>query len=62
LGAIEREGYLFETEYSVMLQKGAVHVYKEGSFIKEIDFTFHGQQPEPRAIEELIEEFFEENH
>jgi hypothetical protein len=61
LGAIEREGYLFETEYSVILQKGAIHVYREGDFIKEIDFEFSGQQPDSREIEELIEQFFDNN-
>ncbi|WP_246943966.1 DUF5370 family protein [Bacillus pinisoli] len=59
MGAIERNGYMFETEYSVMQQKGAVHVYKEGQFVKELDFTFHGQSPEPKIIEELIENFFQ---
>ncbi|WP_456275736.1 DUF5370 family protein [Bacillus sp. AK128] len=58
MGAIERAGYLFETEYSVMLQKGALHVYKDGNFVKELDFNFSGQQPEARAIEDLIEDFF----
>lgn len=57
MGAINREGYLFETEYSVMQQKGAIHVYKEGNFIKEIDFSFHGPFPEPKMIEDLIEDF-----
>jgi hypothetical protein len=59
MGAIEQNGYIFETEYSVMLQKGAIHVSKDGQFIKEIDFTFSGNQPDSRKIEELIEEFFQ---
>ncbi|MBM6617564.1 DUF5370 family protein [Bacillus suaedaesalsae] len=58
MGAIEQDGYIFETEYSVMLQKGAIHVSRNGEFIKEIDFTFIGKQPDPRQIEELIEDFF----
>jgi hypothetical protein len=59
MGAIEQNGYIFETEYSVMLQKGAIHVSKDGQFIKEIDFTFSGNQPDAKEIEELIEEFFQ---
>jgi hypothetical protein len=58
MGATEQNGYIFETEYSVMLQKGAIHVSKDGQFIKEITFKFSGDQPDPRKIEELIEDFF----
>lgn len=58
MGAIEQNGYVFETEYSVMLQKGAIHVSKNGEFIKEIDFTFSGNQPDPKQIEELVQDFF----
>jgi hypothetical protein len=58
MGAIEQNGYIFETEYSIILQKGAIHVSKDGEFLKEIDFTFSGNQPDPKQIEELIEGFF----
>lgn len=57
MGAIEQNGYVFETEYSVMLQKGAIHVSKNGEYIKEIPFSFSGNQPDSTQIEKLIENF-----
>ncbi len=59
MGAIDRDGYRFETEYSVINQKGAVHVYKEGDFVKEITFTFNGERPSGEQIENLVNDFFE---
>lgn len=59
MGAIDREGYRFETEYSVISQKGAIHVYHDGEFIKELTFSFTGEQPEPALIEDVVDEFFE---
>ncbi|MGN7297764.1 DUF5370 family protein [Ferdinandcohnia sp. SAFN-114] len=59
MGAIDREGYRFETEYSVISQKGAIHVYRDGEFIKELSFIFSGEQPDPALIEDVVDEFFE---
>ncbi|MDF0725436.1 DUF5370 family protein [Cytobacillus sp. S13-E01] len=60
MGAIDRDGYRFETEYSVIHQDGALHVYKDGDFIKEITFSFPGEKPSREQIEKLVDEFFEE--
>ncbi|NKE04315.1 MULTISPECIES: YbxH family protein [Mesobacillus] len=57
MGAIERSGYVFEPEYSVISQDGAIHVYHKGEFIEEIKFTFNGQGPELDQIEKLIDEY-----
>lgn len=59
MGAIEREGFTFDVEYSVMLQKAAVHVYKNNEFIKEMPFEFHGQEPDPEKIKSVVDSFFE---
>ena len=59
MGAIDREGYRFETEYSVINQKGAIHVYRDGEFMKELLFTFSGEQPDPSLIEDVVDEFFQ---
>jgi len=40
IGAIERNGYLFEPEFSVISQNGAIHVSHNGRFIEEIRFDF----------------------
>ncbi|WP_026677032.1 DUF5370 family protein [Fictibacillus gelatini] len=60
MGAIERNGHMFEVEYSILLQKGGVHVYKDGEFLKELEFTFSGNQPDPEQIEQLVNSYFEE--
>lgn len=57
LGAIERGGYIFEPEHSVIAQNGAIHVYKDGEFIEEIKFSFSGKYPEPGQIEELVDQY-----
>ena len=57
MGAIERSGYVFEPEYSVISQDGAIHVYQKGEFVEEIKFTFSGQGPELDQIEKLIDEY-----
>jgi len=62
MGAIDRSGFRFEPEYSVMLQKGAIHVYQKGEFLKEITFSFHVQKPEEAQIESLIEQFLSEQN
>lgn len=61
MGAISKNGYTFDVEYSVMLQKAAVHVYKNGEFIREMPFEFHGQDPAPEQIEEVVNSFFINN-
>ncbi|MGX1825949.1 DUF5370 family protein, partial [Heyndrickxia sporothermodurans] len=40
MGAIERNGYVFEPEFSVVNQDGAIHFYKNGQFIEEIVLEF----------------------
>ncbi len=62
MGAIDREGYRFEPEYSVINQNGAIHVYRNAEFIKELTFSFTGEQPSPKLIEEVVDSFFENNH
>ncbi|MBM7645148.1 uncharacterized protein YjiK [Scopulibacillus daqui] len=62
MGAIEKNGYTFDIEYSVMLQKGAVHVYKDGQFIREMPFQFTGQDPDPEKIEQVVDSFFNDEH
>lgn len=57
MGAIERNGYRFEPEYSVIEQNGAVHVYRQGEFLEEIPFTFSGKFPEPGHIEQIVEAY-----
>ncbi|GAM13381.1 YbxH family protein [Mesobacillus selenatarsenatis] len=57
MGAIERSGYVFEPEYSVINQDGAIHVYHKGEFIEEIKFSFDGEGPELDQIEKLIDEY-----
>jgi hypothetical protein len=59
MGAIERSGYVFEPEYSVINQAGAIHVYHKGDFIKKIKFSFEGQGPDFDQIEKLIDEYCE---
>lgn len=57
MGAIERNGYRFEPEFSVTHQNGAVHVYREGEFIEEVPFSFSGEFPEHDQIEELVNHY-----
>ncbi|MBB6454102.1 hypothetical protein HNQ94_002553 [Salirhabdus euzebyi] len=59
MGAIEQGGYRFEVEYSVSLQKGALHVYQEGEFKEELTFEFQGEQPDGQLIEKMINEYIE---
>jgi hypothetical protein len=61
LGAVERSGYVFEPEYSVINQKGAIHVYHKGEFVEEIQFNFSGEFPEPGLLEDLINSYCD-NH
>lgn len=61
MGAIERNSYRFEPEYSVIEQNGAIHVYHMGEFIEEIKFNFNGKFPNPGQIDELIDEYCQTN-
>ncbi|MEQ2525359.1 hypothetical protein EKG37_16250 [Robertmurraya yapensis] len=62
MGAIDRNGYRFETEFSVINQNGAIHVYHEGEFMEEIPFHFDGKFPEPNLLEELVEGYCEKHN
>lgn len=59
MGAVERNGYVFEPEYSVISQNGAIHVFHKGQFIEEIKFSYQGKFPELDQIENLIDEYCE---
>jgi len=61
MGAIELNGYRFEPEYSVINQNGALHVYRQGEFIKEIQFCFTGDKPSQEQLESLISSFMKEH-
>lgn len=61
MGAVERNGYRFEPEFSVIHQNGAIHVYEKGKFIEEIKFVFNGEFPEHDQIEEIIDQYIEKN-
>lgn len=61
MGAIERNGYRFEPEFSVIEQNGAIHVYKKGRFVEEVRFTFSGQYPDFDQIEHIVNQYCE-NH
>ena len=60
MAAIERGGYIFEPEFSVIEQNGAIHVYKDGEFIEEIKFSFSGNYPELGQIERLVDTYCDE--
>lgn len=57
MGAIERNGYRFEPEFSVIEQNGAIHVFNKGQYIDEVHFNFNGKFPEHDQIEQLVEEY-----
>jgi hypothetical protein len=57
MGAIERSGYRFVPEYSVIQQNGAIHVYEREEFLEEIKFDFSGKFPELGQIEDLIDQY-----
>ncbi|MFZ7942666.1 MULTISPECIES: YbxH family protein [Bacillaceae] len=57
MGAIERNGYRFVPEFSVIMQNGAVHVYNQDQFIEEITFQFSGKFPELDQIEDLVDDY-----
>jgi hypothetical protein len=57
MGAVERNGYRFEPEYSVINQNGVIHIYNKGEFVEEIKFYFSGKFPEHDQIEQLIDTY-----
>jgi hypothetical protein len=57
MGAIERNGYQFIPEFSVIKQNGAIHVYRHDQFIEELRFQFEGKFPEIDEIEELVNDY-----
>lgn len=57
MGAIERNGYRFVPEFSIIQQNGAVHVYNKDQFIEEIQFRFSGKFPELDQIEDLVDQY-----
>lgn len=57
MGAVERNGFRFEPEYSVINQNGAIHVYNKGEFLEEIKFSFSGKFPDLDQIEKLIDTY-----
>jgi hypothetical protein len=59
LGAIARDGYIFEMEYSEIAKKGAVHVYLNGDCIDEMPFTYNGEIPRQQEVEKLIDQYLE---
>ena len=60
MGAIERNGYIFEPEFSVINQNGAIHVYRKGELVEEIKFSFSGPFPEHDKIEKIVDSFCNE--
>ncbi|SEM63527.1 hypothetical protein SAMN05192533_104158 [Mesobacillus persicus] len=60
MGAVDRNGFRFEPEFSVIEQNGAIHVYHQGEFIEEIKFDFSGKYPEMNQIEQLIDRYCEQ--
>ncbi|OZM57510.1 hypothetical protein CIB95_07720 [Lottiidibacillus patelloidae] len=59
MGAIEREGYIFEMEYSEISKKGALHVYLNGECIEEMPFHYTDDVPSHSKVEMLIDQFLE---
>ncbi len=59
MGAIDRNGFRFEIEYSVINQTGALHVYRDGEFIEELTYQFSGDKPNPQDIEKMIDNYVE---
>ncbi|MCL6573303.1 MAG: YbxH family protein [Bacillus sp. (in: Bacteria)] len=61
MGAIERSGYRFVPEFSVIHQHGAIHVYNRENFIEEIQFQFSGKFPELDQIEDLVDHYCDQH-
>jgi hypothetical protein len=61
MGAIEQNGYQFDIEYSVSLQKGSIHVYKDGEYLEELTFHFSGEKPNEEEIQKMVDQYVQ-NH
>lgn len=59
MGAVERDGYIFDIEYSVIQQKGEILVYQKGTLIDDLSFSFNGKKPDEHQIESLIDAYIE---
>jgi len=59
MGAIDRNGYRFEVEFSQIAKKAAIHVTRKGEFIEELTMPFEGNAPTQEQIEQKIGEFLE---
>jgi hypothetical protein len=59
MGAIERNGYIFEMEYSEITKKGALHVYLNGECIEEMPFHYNENVPSHSKVEKLIDQYLE---
>lgn len=57
MGAIERNGYRFQPEYSIINKKGAIHVYHKGRFVEEIKFDFDEKYPDHNEIEKMVDDY-----
>lgn len=62
MGAIDQGGFRFEPEYSVINQKGAIHVSRNGEFIEEIKFQFTGNFPEAAQLEDIVDTYCEQHN
>ncbi|MBM7569739.1 YbxH family protein [Aquibacillus albus] len=62
MGAIQRNEYRFEPEYSVTYQKGAIHVYKGSEFLEEVTFSFDGKYSELEKIENIVDKYCQKHN
>lgn len=62
MGAIERNHYSFQPEYSMINKKGAIHVYHKGDFVEEIPFQFHEKYPDHDEIEKMVDHYCTEKN
>lgn len=62
MGAIERNGFQFVPEFSVIGQNGAIHVYHQDHYMGEIKFNFSGKFPELDQIEMLVDNYCQKNN
>ncbi|TLS38971.1 DUF5370 family protein [Pseudalkalibacillus caeni] len=61
MGAIEREGYIFEIEHDTIHRTGALHIYCNGDFVDEITFDYTGNEPNEEKLEELIDDYLKKH-
>lgn len=62
MGAIQRDGYMFEVEFSQIAKTAAIHVTRKGQFVDEITLPFKGNEPTQEQIEKKIGEFLNHNN